>query len=169
MIANHSPKVNKQLQKNIQFSFFTIFWWAQNDQSWYPITSPTWSNNFKTKKRILFDHMSSYHITLYDIISYDIISYDIISHHKIWYEIIRYDKIWYVMIRHDMLWWHMVWFFQLFFWNCLAMLGIWLGIMTGHFEAIKKMKKKQKMFFLKLSIDLWAMICYHHWVFLAPK
>ena len=39
---------------------------------------------------------------------------------------------------------------QIFFWNCLAMLGMWLGIMNGHFEAIKKLKKIEFLLFSKV-------------------
>ena len=35
----------------------------------------------------------------------------------------------------------------MFFQNCLAMLGICLGIITGHFEAIKKLKKIENFTF----------------------
>ena len=101
-------------------------------------------------------HNISYHIIWYDIISYDIISYDMIRNHKIRY----------VMMIHDMLWWHMVQQ-KSFFLNCSAMLEICLGIVTGHFEAGKNLykKKNNNNVFQKLFIDLWAMICYHHWVF----
>jgi len=35
------------------------------------------------------------------------------------------------------------------FQNCLAMLGICLGIMTGHFEAIKKLNFFENFMFFK--------------------
>ena len=38
----------------------------------------------------------------------------------------------------------------IFFQNCLAILGICLGIMTGHFEAIKKIKKNEDFTFSKV-------------------
>ena len=46
----------------------------------------------------------------------------------------------------------MVHFFRksCFFQNCLAMLGICLGIITGHFEAINKMKKLRILLFSKV-------------------
>jgi len=55
---------------------------------------------------------------------------------------ISYHKMQYVMIKHDTLWWHVVHFllFICFFQNCLAIIGTWLGIMTGHFEPLKKCK-----------------------------
>ena len=37
-----------------------------------------------------------------------------------------------------------------FFQNCLAMLGICLGIITGHFEAIEKMKILKMLCFPKV-------------------
>ena len=43
--------------------------------------------------------------------------------------------------------------------NCLAMLGICLVVMTGHFEPFKTNNKT--FVFLKLFIDLWVIICYH--------
>ena len=97
--------------------------------------------------------------------------YHMISYHMIWYHMISYHKIRHVMIRHDMLWWHMVQKILniMFFQNCSAMLGMWLGIITGHFEAIKKLKKWKKYVFQKLFIDLWAIIWHHHWLFLARK
>ena len=36
------------------------------------------------------------------------------------------------------------------FQNCSAMLGICLGIITGHFEAIKKLKKMKMLLFPKV-------------------
>ena len=39
--------------------------------------------------------------------------------------------------------------FYFFFQNCLAMLGICLGIITGHFESIKKLKKMKILCFSK--------------------
>ena len=114
MIENHSPKVNKQLLKNNEiFMFFILFfWWPQNDQSWYPIISPTWPNNFKKKVVPIFS-TTCHHILSYDIIWYQMISYDIIWHHMIsyniiWHHMISYDIIWYHMISYDIIWHHMI-------------------------------------------------------------
>ena len=45
------------------------------------------------------------------------------------------------MIRYDHMWSKNG---KLFFWNCSAMLGIWLGIMTGHFEHFKNLTNIKK-------------------------
>jgi len=39
---------------------------------------------------------------------------------------------------------------KILFQKCLAMLGICLGIITGHFEAIKKLKKMKILLFSKV-------------------
>ena len=64
------------------------------------------------------------------------------------------------MICYDDIWSKINKFY--FFQNCLAMLGICLGIITGRFEAIKKLKKLKISCFLKLSMDLWDIIWHHH-------
>ena len=65
-----------------------------------------------------------------------------IWNHKMWYVMIRYDKIWYVMLTYGPKNLKIM-----CFQNWLAMLGICLGIITGHFEAIKKMEKLKILLF----------------------
>ena len=111
MMPNHSPTVNKQLLKNIKFTFFSFFWWPQNDQWWYPNISPTWPNNFEKKCfSIMCYHKISYLIIWYHIIWYHIIWHHIIWYHKVCDDSIWYDTIWYDIIWYQIIWYHMIWY-----------------------------------------------------------
>ena len=97
MIANNSPKVNKQ------FSFFQFLWEAQNDQWWYPNISPTWPNNFEKVNFENFWTICKHNISCL-IITCVILWYDMIWYHIIWYE----DMMWWyaMMWSNDMIRWY---------------------------------------------------------------
>ena len=134
---------------------------------------------FLTHFMISYD-MIWYHMMPYDIIWYHMTSYDIIWHHMI-----SYDIIWYHMMSDDIIWCHMmlydrIWYVMItygrknigntFFLKFFGHVGDVIGYHDWSFWGHQKIEKIWKFyFFLKLSIDLWAMIWHHHWLFLARK
>ena len=106
MIANHSPKVNKQLLKNIFFHFFDGLKMTSDDTQTYPQHGQTILE--KSFFSIICYHNISYLIIWYHIKWYHIIWYHIIWYHIIWYHKIWYDTIWYNIIWYDIIWYDII-------------------------------------------------------------
>ena len=153
MMPNHIPNVAEQFQKtNFRKKSTTCHHILSYDIIWHHMISCDiiWYHHDIIWHRMVSYDIIWHHMTSYDVIWCHMMSYDTIRCQMIswWYHMMSHDIIWCHMMSYDKIWWHVVDFFRKFvFWNCSATLGMWLGIMTGHFEAIKKLKKIENFTF----------------------